>query len=63
MSCGSDALCLSAELFVSMSIVIIVARTIGMLFRSLKQASTSSYSEMDQLLFQNYTFHENFAFY
>ena len=54
MSCGSDALCLSAELFVSMSIVIIVARTIGMLFRSLKQASTSSCSEMDQLLFQNY---------
>ncbi len=39
MTCGTDALCISGELFLSMAIVLIVARIVGMVFKYFKQAS------------------------
>ena len=42
MTCGNDALCISGELFLSMAIVLIVARIVGMVFKYFKQASIYS---------------------
>lgn len=47
MACGNDALCISAELFLSMTIVIIVARLAGVVFRYFRQVATLTYFMSD----------------